>query len=67
MHLQEYDAKLEGMKEEFEREKSDKKKIQQDMLKLRAFYDTKLSSVDGQIAVLPPTSAGNVNFTFQES
>lgn len=54
---EEYDAKLEGMKEEFEREKSDKKKIQQDMLKLRAFYDTKLSSVDGQIAVLPPTSA----------
>lgn len=54
---EEYDARLEGMKEEFEREKSDKKKIQQDMLKLRAFYDTKLSSVDGQIAVLPPTSA----------
>lgn len=47
------------MKAEFEREKSDKKKIQQDMLKLRAFYDTKLSSVDGQIAVLPPTAAGN--------
>lgn len=48
------------MKEEYERERSDKKKIQQDMLKLRAFYDTKLSSVDGQIAVLPPTSAGKL-------
>lgn len=29
------------------------------MLKLRAFYDTQLSSVDGQIAGLPPTAAGN--------
>ena len=46
------------MKAEYERERGDKAKIQQDMLKLRAFYDTKLSSVDGKIAGLPPTAAG---------
>ncbi|KAK3101727.1 hypothetical protein FSP39_005895 [Pinctada imbricata] len=54
---EEYDQKLQEMKAEYEREKGDKVKIQQDMLKLRAFYDTKLKSVDGQIAGLPPTAA----------
>lgn len=57
--IQEYDSKLEGLKAEYEQEITNKKKIQQDMLKLRAFYDTQLSSVDGQIAGLPPTAAGN--------
>ncbi|XP_048779621.1 kinesin-like protein KIF17 isoform X3 [Ostrea edulis] len=54
---EEYDSKLEGLKAEYEQEITNKKKIQQDMLKLRAFYDTQLSSVDGQIAGLPPTAA----------
>ena len=47
------------MKSEYENEKVSKAKLQQDMLKLRAFYDNKLSNVDGQIAGLPPTAAGN--------
>ena len=47
------------MKSEFETEKTSKAKLQQDMLKLRAFYDNKLSNVEGQIADLPPTAAGN--------
>ena len=47
------------MKNEYENEKVSKAKLQQDMLKLRAFYDNKLSNVDGQIATLPPTAAGN--------
>jgi hypothetical protein len=36
-----------------------KAKLQQDMHKLRSFYDNKLSNVEGQIADLPPTAAGN--------
>lgn len=48
------------MKTEFESEKISKAKLQQDMLKLRAFYDNKLSNVEGQIAGLPPTAAGNI-------
>lgn len=48
------------MKNEYESERVSKAKLQQDMLKLRAFYDNKLSTVDGQIADLPPTAAGNL-------
>ena len=54
---EEYDAKLESMKKEFETEQISKAKLQQDMHKLRSFYDNKLSNVEGQIADLPPTAA----------
>ncbi|XP_052064068.1 osmotic avoidance abnormal protein 3-like isoform X4 [Mytilus californianus] len=54
---EEYDARLEEMKTEYENEKVSKNKIQNDMVRLRAFYDNKLSNVDGQIADLPPTAA----------
>ncbi|CAG2224103.1 KIF17 [Mytilus edulis] len=54
---EEYDARLEDMKKEYENEKVSKNKIQNDMVRLRAFYDNKLSNVDGQIADLPPTAA----------
>lgn len=47
------------MKREFETEQISKAKLQQDMHKLRSFYDNKLSNVEGQIADLPPTAAGN--------
>ena len=43
---------------EMELERSNRGKLQADMDKLRAFYDSKLESVDGQLADLPPTSAG---------
>lgn len=47
------------MKSEFETEQISKAKLQQDMHKLRSFYDNKLSNVEGKIADLPPTAAGN--------
>ncbi|XP_059138921.1 kinesin-like protein KIF17 isoform X2 [Physella acuta] len=53
---QEYEAKMAQMKAAFEEEKSNKVKLQQDMDKLRAFYDSKMKSVDGQLAGLPSTA-----------
>lgn len=58
MHLQEYEDQMEELKKTMELERINKDKLQQDMDKLRAFYDTKLRNVDGQLADLPPTSAG---------
>ena len=49
---------MQDMQTEMEAERSNRGKLQADMDKLRAFYDTKLKSVDGQLADLPPTSAG---------
>ncbi|XP_033752605.1 kinesin-like protein KIF17 isoform X7 [Pecten maximus] len=54
----EYDAKMQEMKEEFEKEKVSKAKAEQNLVKLREYYDSKLSSVDGQLKGLPPTAAG---------
>ena len=56
--LQEYEDKMQEMQTEMEMERTNRGKLQADMDKLRAFYDTKLKSVDGQLADLPPTSAG---------
>lgn len=46
------------MKAMYEEEKDNKVKLEDGMLKLRQYYDDKLHSVDGQIANLPPTAAG---------
>ena len=50
---------MQKMQQEMELERSNRGKLQDDMNKLRAFYDTKLRNVDGQLAHLPPTQAGN--------
>ena len=47
-----------------EEEKANRGKLQADMDKLRAFYDTKLRNVDGQLADLPSTEAGIQISTF---
>ena len=56
--LQEYEAQMNEMKSAFELEKSNKTKLERDMMKLRAFYDGKLQVVDGQLADLPSTAEG---------
>lgn len=50
------------MKAAFEAEKSNKAKLQQDMDKLRAFYDSKLKTMDGHLAHLPSTAQGKCYF-----
>ncbi|XP_055901173.1 osmotic avoidance abnormal protein 3-like [Biomphalaria glabrata] len=52
---EEYETKMNELKIAFEEEKTNKTKLQQDMDKLRAFYDSKIKSVDGQLAGLPST------------
>jgi len=47
------------MEQEYEKEKLSKAKLEQNMIKLRTFYDSKLSSVEGQIKDLPSTATGN--------
>jgi hypothetical protein len=51
---------MQNMQQEMEQERTNRDKLQADMDKLRAFYDTKLRNVDGQLADLPPTEAGRV-------
>ena len=62
--LQEYEAQMNEMKNAFELEKSNKTKLEKDMLKLRAFYDGKLQEVDGQLADLPSTAEGGDLLTY---
>ncbi|XP_033752600.1 kinesin-like protein KIF17 isoform X2 [Pecten maximus] len=64
----EYDAKMQEMKEEFEKEKVSKAKAEQNLVKLREYYDSKLSSVDGQLKGLPPTAAvlGEIEWNKEE-
>lgn len=54
---QEYEGKVQELQSEMEAERTNRDKLQQDMDKLRAFYDTKLRNVDGQLADLPSTAA----------
>ena len=56
--IQEYEIKMNEFKNEFEKEKIGKAKLEQNLIKLRQFYDNKLSDVNGQIKDLPPTAAG---------
>ena len=46
------------MQRQYEEEKVTKVKLEQDMNKLRKFYDEKLSSVQGQIERIPTTAEG---------
>lgn len=60
--FQEYDRKLEEMQQQYEEEKVSKSKLEQDMLRLRSFYDNRISNLDGQIEKLPTTAEGNSSF-----
>ena len=46
------------MQRQYEEEKVSKVKLQQDMQKLRAFYDEKLTSVEGELEKIPTTAEG---------
>ena len=60
LSLQEYDNKLKDMEQQYEEEKVGKAKLEQDMAKLRAFYDEKLNNVDGELKKIPSTAEGNI-------
>ena len=49
------------MQQQYEEEKVSKVKLQQDMVKLRAFYDEKLQNVDGELEKIPSTAEGNIS------
>ena len=51
---------MQQYKQAFEEEKSNKAKLQKDMEKLRAFYDEKTKSVEGQLAGLPTTAESEI-------
>lgn len=44
------------MQQQYETEKISKAKLEQDMVKLRQFYDSRLANVDGEIEKLPSTA-----------
>lgn len=46
------------IKTAFEMEKSNKAKLQQDMDKLRTFYDNKVKNLDSRLIDLPTTAQG---------
>ena len=48
------------MEQQYEEEKVSKNKLQEDMTKLRAFYDEKLNNVDGELKKIPSTAEGNI-------
>ena len=48
------------MEQQYEEEKVGKAKLEQDMAKLRAFYDEKLNNVDGELKKIPSTAEGNI-------
>jgi len=56
LYVQEYDHKLLEMQEQYEREKVSNAKLEQDMNKLKAFYDNKLVNLNVQIEKLPTTA-----------
>ena len=46
------------MQQQYEEEKVSKSKLEQDMVRLRSFYDNRISNLDGQIEKLPTTAEG---------
>lgn len=46
------------MQQQYEEEKVSKSKLEQDMIRLREFYDNKITNLDGQIEKLPTTAEG---------
>ncbi|XP_071104512.1 osmotic avoidance abnormal protein 3-like isoform X1 [Haliotis cracherodii] len=54
---EEYETRMNDMADKYEMEKVGKAKLEEDMTKLRSFYDDQLRSVDGQLAHLPPSAA----------
>ncbi|KAK6191707.1 hypothetical protein SNE40_003322 [Patella caerulea] len=53
---QEYETEMSEMKQMYEAEKTDKGRLEDDMQKLRHFYDNKLQDVNGQLDHLPSTA-----------
>ena len=49
---------MEEMQQQYEEEKVSKSKLEQDMVRLRSFYDNRISNLDGQIEKLPTTAEG---------
>ncbi|KAL4224904.1 Kinesin-like protein kif17 [Mactra antiquata] len=64
---EDYDKKLEEMQNQYEEEKISKAKLEQDMIKLRSFYDSRLANVDGKIDKLPTTAEIDEQATPSES
>jgi hypothetical protein len=56
-HLQQFQKELVEMKTKYESEKVSKARLEEDMTKLRSFYDEKITSVEGKYADLPPPGA----------
>ena len=52
------------MEQQYEEEKVSKNKLQEDMTKLRAFYDEKLNNVDGELKKIPSTAEGNLKHLY---
>ncbi len=50
---------MDQMSQKYEEEKVGKARLEDDMSKLRRFYDDKLRSVDGQLAHLPSSAQGS--------
>ncbi|XP_050410130.1 osmotic avoidance abnormal protein 3 isoform X2 [Patella vulgata] len=55
---QEYETEMSEMKQMYEAEKTNKGRLEEDMQKLRHFYDNKLQDVNGQLDHLPSTAEG---------
>lgn len=55
---------LEELKSKYEEEKVNKSKLEEDMNKLREYYDSKIQDVEGKHAgLLPRTSEGKILFS----
>ena len=52
------------MEQQYEEEKVSKNKLQEDMTKLRAFYDEKLNNVDGELKKIPSTAEGIIKYFY---
>lgn len=50
------------MQQQYEEEKVNKAKLEQDMVRLRNFYDNKITNLDGQIEKLPTTAESKISF-----
>ncbi|XP_064634269.1 osmotic avoidance abnormal protein 3-like isoform X2 [Lineus longissimus] len=54
---EQYEKELQDMQTKYESEKVSKAKLEEDMSKLRSFYDEKITSVEGKYNHLPPPGA----------
>lgn len=60
----EYEFQLEALEAKYHEEKQSRTKLEEEMLKLKEFYDSKQSALDGQLAEIPvseDSTSGNIN------